>query len=231
MIDLVSAMDREADALVRAMADDTSAQRLIHGAITKDEYIHFLTQSYYYVCQSSSFLRRAGERLDGALGSLLKQKAAEERGHEGWILSDLEALGGGVEQVERASPSAAVSAYIAWNRFTCEAGPPAAILGTAYVLEHLSAARAAHVAERLVNVGAIPGVEQAVQFLKRHGDADTGHIQQLTSALSALRGDERASSSILLSARITRELYLSFFSADDGAAPPRAEVASPSAVA
>jgi pyrroloquinoline quinone (PQQ) biosynthesis protein C len=145
-----------------------------------------------------------------ALAELLLQKAQEERGHERWLLADLKNLGWTREQVEQTPPCPAVLAYVAWNRFTAEAGSPTAFLGTAYVLEYLSVYRANGAVERLIQHGAIPHVRKAVTFLRGHGGADISHVAELNTVLLALE-DPREQAAIVLSARATHALYLGLF--------------------
>jgi pyrroloquinoline quinone (PQQ) biosynthesis protein C len=145
-----------------------------------------------------------------ALAELLLQKAQEERGHERWLLADLKNLGWTREQVEQTPPCPAVLAYVAWNRFTAEAGSPTAFLGTAYVLEYLSVYRANGAVERLIQHGAIPHVRKAVTFLRGHGGADISHVAELNTVLLALEVP-REQAAIVLSARATHALFVGLF--------------------
>ncbi len=144
------------------------------------------------------------------LAGLLLQKATEERGHERWLLADLKNLGSSREEVERTEPCPAVLAYVAWNRFTAEAGSPTAFLGTAYVLEYLSVYRASGAVERLIQHGAIPHIRKAVTFLRGHAGADLSHVAELNTVLLRLE-DPREQAAIVLSARATRSVYLGLF--------------------
>jgi pyrroloquinoline quinone (PQQ) biosynthesis protein C len=56
----------------------------------------------------------------------------------------------------------------------------------------------------------IPNIRKAVTFLKAHGTADVGHVEELTSLLSPLV-DREEQAALLLSARTTRVLYLGLF--------------------
>jgi thiaminase len=188
------------------------AARLLAGAITIDEYASFLVQTYLYVRHTRPLLRRAARRLSKVadrpeLAELYQRKADEEDGHERWALADLCAIGRGADEARRASPTPAVSAYIAWNSFTVECGSPIAFLGTAYVLEALSAARAAETVKNLVAQSGIPCIERAVVFLRGHADADTDHVEQLGRCLVALAVSPSDRQDVLLSAMITRATY------------------------
>lgn len=209
------ALEHEARTLVEELEALPAAQRLFDGSVDTRGYAHWLIQTYHYVRWTTPLLRQAGRRMKRlgqhpALAELLVHKAEEERGHERWLLADLRNLGWTREQVEGTAPCPAVLAYVAWNRFTSEAGTPTAFLGTAYVLEYLSVYRASGAVERLIQRGAIANIRKAVTFLRGHAGADISHVEELSTVLRGLE-DPREQAAILLSARATRALYLGLF--------------------
>jgi thiaminase len=175
-MNLIEELDQTTRGLFRDLDAEPFAARLLAGAVTIDEYASFLAQTYLYVRHTRPLLWRAARRLSDEatrpdLAELFQRKADEEDGHERWALADLCAIGKDADEVRRASPTPAVAAYIAWNAFTVASGSPVAFLGTAYVLEALSAARAAETAKNLVAQSGIPSIERAVLFLRGHADA------------------------------------------------------------
>jgi len=209
------ALEHEARTLVEELDAIASAQRLFDGSIDAQGYADWLIQTYHYVRWTTPLLQQAGRRMkrlgwNPALAELLLHKAQEERGHERWLLADLQHLGWSREEVEQTAPCPAVLAYVAWNRFTAEAGSPTAFLGTAYVLEYLSVYRASGAVERLIHHGAILHIRKAVTFLRGHASADISHVAELNTVLLSLE-DPREQAAIVLSARATRALYLGLF--------------------
>ncbi|HZH78107.1 MAG TPA: iron-containing redox enzyme family protein [Archangium sp.] len=215
MMNWISALEHEARTLLEELDAHPEARRLFDGSADKDHYVHYLIQTYHYARWSTPLLAEAGRRMKrqgrhSRLGDLLLQKSDEERGHERWLLADLRNLGWSAERVERQVPNAAVTAYVAWNRFTSRCGRPEAFLGTAYVLEYLSVHRARQSVERMLAANTIPNIRKAVTFLKAHGTADEKHLAELTSLLTPLV-DREEQAALLLSARTTRVLYLGLF--------------------
>jgi hypothetical protein len=214
---LVETLDLSVSDLLDALDEQPTARRLLAGDVNASEYAAFLEQTYLYVRQTRPLLRRAGERLatlrrSPTLSRLFLQKADEEDGHEKWVLADLEAIERPMDERRLPQASTPVAAYIAWNHFQVEAGWPLGFLGTAYVLEALSHARAGTTAENLVKKSRIPGIQHGVRFLKGHADADEHHIDMLRRVLAvvSLPSDREA---IALSAAVTATLYLGMFSA------------------
>jgi hypothetical protein len=213
----VESLDLSVSELLNALAEHPTARRLLEGDVNAQEYEAFLEQTFLYVRQTRPLLRRAGERLAAmrrapTLAQLFLLKADEEEGHEKWVLADLAAIDRPMDERRLPRACTAVAAYIAWNHFQVEAGWPLGFLGTAYVLESLSNARAGTTADNLVKKNRIPGIQQGVRFLKGHADADEHHIEMLRRVLSvvSLPSDQEA---ISLSAEVTATLYLGMFSA------------------
>lgn len=214
--DWTGALEHEARALVEELDAHPFFQRLFDGSLDADDYARYLVRTYHYVRWTTPLLAEAGRRMkrlgrSPVLADLLLRKSAEEGGHERWLLVDLRNLGWVAERVERVERSPAVDAYVAWNRFTTRSGVPTAFLGTAFVLEYLSVQRASRSVERLLAANTIPNIHKAVTFLRGHGNADGDHVVELISVLRSLV-DRDEQSALLLSARITRELYTGFFS-------------------
>lgn len=214
--DWTQQLDTEARALMAWLDTHPRARSLFDGSIDAEGYAAYLVQTYHYVKWTTPLLALAGRRMKRlgrhpALAELLLQKASEETGHERWLLADLRNLGWSTEQVECTPLSPAVDAYVAWNRFTAEAGSPTAFLGTAYVLEALSVHRAGVAVEGLLARGAIPNIRKAVTFLRGHAGADGEHVEELAAVLRHLT-DAEEQEAILLSARTTRVLYAGLFS-------------------
>jgi pyrroloquinoline quinone (PQQ) biosynthesis protein C len=215
MMNWITVLEHEARMLLEELDAHPEARRLFDGSIDQNRYIHYLIQTYHYAKWTTPLMAEAGQRmkrlsLHPQLGDLLLQKANEERGHERWLLADLENLGWSAERVERQMPTPAVTAYVAWNRFTSRCGRPEAFLGTAYVLEYLSVHRASQSVERMLAANTIPNIRKAVTFLRAHGTEDERHVEKLTSLLSPLE-DQEEQAAMLLSARTTRVLYVGLF--------------------
>lgn len=204
---------------VRRLDEHPLGGRLVRGTLTRREYVNYLAHVVDQVRDSGPLLQRASERLRSEhmhprVAELFREKALEEDGHDAWALHDLAALGVSPEQVRNLPVSSAVHAYRAWLRYVSERSP-IGVLGLAFVLEWLAHSRASRAAENLVQVGSIPNVQCAVRFLARHGEADAQHIRTLTEVLRDVHGREDVDS-VLLSARVTTQLYLGFFDSDAG---------------
>jgi hypothetical protein len=212
MRDLVFRLDREVDKLIDSLDEHPVARTLFAGTITGGHYAEYLEQTQHYVGVAHELLRASGERLltkrrHMVLARLLIEKSEEETGHDAWAREDREALG--FDAID-SGPNVAVQAYIFGHRFEVEMGSGAAFLGTAYVLEALSARRASSTVHNLLSRSRIPGIEGAVSFLRAHGEEDLGHIDRLAALLRGFT-DPEDTETILRSARRTRLFFPGFF--------------------
>jgi len=205
-------LDIAKDAVHRLDAHPIGGQ-LVQGTLPRPLYVAYLAHVVRQIRQSAPMLQEAARGLERqgrpALAALFGGKAREEDGHDQWALEDLGALGVNRTAVDAVPSSHAVDAYVAWAGY-CAHQAPVAVLGIAWVLEWFGYARAGRAAENLVANSGIPHIESAVKFLRGHGDADRHHIQTLAEALGDVT-DPDETAIVLLSARVTATLYLSFF--------------------
>lgn len=213
MNDLVFELDREVSTLVDALDQHPVARTLFDGTITAGHYAHYLEQTEHYVGVSDELLRGSGERLMTTrkhpfLARLLLRKAMEESGHDAWARKDRRTIGFANAGT---GPGLAVQAYVFTHRFEVKRGSGAAFLGTAYLLEALSAQRAPIAVQNLLAQSRIPSIESAVTFLRAHGEADQDHIAHLATVLGAFT-DPKDTEAILRSAKNTARFFPEFFS-------------------
>jgi hypothetical protein len=213
MRDLIFMLDREVDKLIGSLDAHPVARTLFAGTITAGHYAEYLEQTQHYVGVARELLRASGERLLATrrhpfLARLLIEKSEEEAGHDTWARADRVAIGFGSTG---SGPNVAVQAYIFGHRFEAQMGSGAAFLGTAYVLEALSARRASSTVRNLLLRSQIPGIGGAVTFLRAHGEEDLGHIARLATLLRGF-ADPADTEAIVRSARRTRLFFPGFFS-------------------
>jgi thiaminase len=198
-------VDEIYDDLVAKIDREPTIQAMLSGSLTREAYIRWLQQSYHYVRWTSIWLHQAARRsTNSTIREALAVKAGEESGHEQWILHDLANLGVQTPVPDSWPICPGVAAYIAWLRFEVEDGQPEAILGAAYVLERLSEHYAGRAAKRMTRAGFRSDV---LLFMAAHGEADVGHIFELTTLLHQI-DDEEVARSIVLAASMTAKAYL-----------------------
>jgi len=188
---------------------------LTRGTIRRPGYVSYLAQTLRYVSWTPRLLFVGAQRLSEIeeyrdLAQLCLVKRSEETGHDAWARSDLEALGVDSDTVQRIQRSPAVGAYIAWNRCIVASDRPLGIFGAAYVLEVLGDEWAGVASSNLRRRSRIPGISMATSFLDGHAGADPDHCAILAQRLRCVE-DPEDQEAIVLSARVTCELFPDFF--------------------
>jgi pyrroloquinoline quinone (PQQ) biosynthesis protein C len=159
-------------------------QQALQGAITRDLYVEFLTQAYHHVRHTVPLLMAVGSRLPEQhdwLREAVLHYLDEERGHEQWILNDIEHAGGDRAAAAASQPAIATEAMVAYAYDTVMRRNPLGFFGMVYVLEGTSVALALHAADRIQSTLRLP--TQAFSYLRSHGELDKEHVGDLENIL------------------------------------------------
>jgi pyrroloquinoline quinone (PQQ) biosynthesis protein C len=199
-ITLVETSDGSRRALERA----PRVHAMIHHGLTLAEYRAFLHDLYHIVWHFCPVMAAAAARCDDAFREVryeLYERIAEEKGHENWVLEDIEALGGDVRNTRSAPPSAPVQAMIGFNYFGVERVHPCSVLGMLYVLEVVASVYGGRVADSIARaIGREVGAG-GFKFLSSHATMDVDHMAKLNRLLKTVE-DPAAQDAILRSTAV-----------------------------
>jgi acyl-CoA synthetase (AMP-forming)/AMP-acid ligase II len=219
--ELLAATAREREALLAIpFIRDGAAGRL-----RLRDYTSFLTQAYHHVKHTLPLLMGCGARLPERLEWLRQAMvgyAAEEIGHQEWILNDLRACGADAEQVRRGSPDLAAEVLVAYAYDTIARGNPVGFLGMVLVLEGTSVQVASAAADSLGRSLGLPA--SAFTYLTSHGSLDQEHTRYFEKLVNRLddHGDRAA---VIRCARVFYKLYGDVFRRLDDVRRPLMEAA------
>lgn len=183
----------------------------LHGRITLDQYIAFLTQAYHHVKHTVPLLMACGSRLPEKYSDLRTAVAhyiEEEIGHEAWILQDIAACGGDPEAVRAGQPALATEVMVAYAYHQIDRGNPLAFFGMVHVLEGTSTAIASNAAEIIRDKLDLPAA--AFTYLTSHGALDLEHVVFFEKLMNQIvDADDQAA--IIQSANAMYRLYGDIF--------------------
>ncbi len=173
-------------------------------------YLDFLTQAYHHVKHTFPLLSLAAaltqdERYQDALFEYMK----EERGHDKWILDDIQALGGDADRVANAKPDMACEIMVGYAYYAVEHISPYALLGMVYVLEGLSIMLAHPVATAVKGSLKVDGAK-GFSYLTSHGSLDIEHVAFFKNLVNGFE-DPKTVDIIIDAARIFYRLYGAIF--------------------
>jgi pyrroloquinoline quinone (PQQ) biosynthesis protein C len=192
------------DASRRSLEEIPKMHTMIHEGLPLPEYQAFLHDLYHIVWHFCPIMAAAASRCSDRHQDVrygLYQRIEEEKGHETWVLEDIEALGGDVYAARANPPSAPAQAMIAFNYFAAERVHPCSVVGMLYMLEVVSSVYAGPVSDSIAKaIGrAVDG--GGFKFLNSHSSMDVEHLAKLNVLVKAI-DDPQAQEAIINSARV-----------------------------
>jgi heme oxygenase-like protein len=124
----------------------------------------------------------AADPVAAGLVDYLRRHAEEERGHDEWVLQDLQSVGVAAAELLRRPPSAAVAALVGAQYYWALHYHPVCILGYLMVLEGNPPNR-----RSLLDLQSRSGLPaSAFRTMLEHADLDIGHAAELDDLLDRL---------------------------------------------
>ncbi len=184
--------------------------RALDGSVPRALYIAFLAQAYHHVRHTCPLLALAAAKTtDADYRAALYDYVAEERGHEQWILSDIDAIGGDAEAAVWTPPRPPCRAMVGYAHYAIEWISPYSLLGMVHVLEGTSVALASRAADALEHsLGSKNGA--GFTYLRSHGALDAEHITFFETLVNRIQNPS-AGSAIIDAAKMMYWLYGNIF--------------------
>ena len=159
-----------------AVHGDTLIQQAVRKGVSKDLYLDFLTQAYHHVKYTAPLLASAAGRCsvdDYVYQATLFEYIEEERGHELWVLEDINALGGDAEEVRKSAPRLPCKLMVGHAYYLIDRVSPYAMLGMIHVLEGMAVALASK-AVSAIRSSIASTTDEGFKYLTTHSDLDIG---------------------------------------------------------
>ncbi|HVC13019.1 MAG TPA: iron-containing redox enzyme family protein [Burkholderiales bacterium] len=177
---------------------------MIHHGLTPLEYKAFLNDLYHIVWHFCPIMATAASRCDDRFRGVryeLYERIEEEKGHETWVLEDLEAVGGDVAAAVARPPSVPTQAMIGFNYFAAERVHPCSVLGMLYALEVIASVYAGRVSESIARAIGRDVDSGGFKFLSSHSSMDMDHVAKLNVLLKTVE-EPAAQEAIISSTRV-----------------------------
>jgi hypothetical protein len=127
-------------------------------------------------------LAAVGDPVAEGLAPFLAQHIPDERGHDVWLLEDIEALGGDARQLRELPPSAAIASMNGAQLWWIEHAHPVAFVGHAEVLE--CSPPEVEMLDDFERRSGVPAA--AMRFLRRHAVIDLRHREEIHRTIDGL---------------------------------------------
>ncbi|OEF08626.1 TenA family transcriptional regulator [Vibrio genomosp. F10] len=152
------------------------------GNISKEIYIAFLTQAYHHVKHTVPLLMACGGRLSDQyewVREAIAEYIDEEKGHQEWILNDIEACNGDAQSVRNnlgeGAIGQAIELMVAYLYNSIDRHNPMALFGMVWVLEGTSVGIGGRMAEQIQSTLNLP--PSAMTYLVSHSVLDQDHLR------------------------------------------------------
>jgi pyrroloquinoline quinone (PQQ) biosynthesis protein C len=192
------------DANRRELETVPKVNSMIHHGLSLAEYKAFLHDLYHIVWHFCPVMAAAAARCSDRFREVrydLYDRIEEEKGHETWVLEDIEAIGGDVASARAHPPSAPVQAMIAFNYFGAERVHPCSVLGMLYMLEVVSSVYGGRVSDSIARTLGRNVDAGGFRFLTSHATMDLDHMAKLNKLMKKI-DDPDAQESIVNSTRV-----------------------------
>jgi len=194
----------DSDAGRRALEDEPRVHAMIHHGLKLEEYQAFLHDLYHIVWHFCPVMAAAAARCGDEFRDVryaLYERIEEEKGHESWVLEDIEAIGGDVAAARANPPSAPVQAMIAFNYHGAERVHPCSVLGMLYMLEVVSSVYGGRVSDSIARALGRDVSGGGFRFLTSHATMDVDHMASLNRLVKTI-ADPGAQRSIINATRV-----------------------------
>jgi pyrroloquinoline quinone (PQQ) biosynthesis protein C len=186
-------------------------QACLRGEVSLPSYQAFLREAYHHVRHTVPLMQACGAALSESnrwLEPALAEYIEEERGHDQWILDDIDAAGGDSAAVRETGPEHATEVMVAYAYDTIARRNPLGFFGMVHVLEGTSVSLALLAADRIQATLGLPNA--AFRYLRSHGTLDREHVAQFETLMDRI-SDPHDQDDIVHAARRFYRLYADVF--------------------
>lgn len=168
-----------------------------------ERYRRLLLELYHVVWHFNPVCAAAASRLDDRFRDVryfLYEHMHEERGHEQWVLNDLDAVGVPAAQALAHAPTPWTLALVGYNYWAADRRHPCSALGMLYALEVIASVYGGPFASAIKESLLLDG-DRGVSFIGSHATMDAQHMAELRGVLN-LVDDAAAQEAIVESVQL-----------------------------
>jgi hypothetical protein len=204
-IDLVTHTDEAR----RAFESHPRILEIVANGLPLDRYRKFLLELYHLVWHFNPACAAAASRMDDEhrqVRYFLYDHMNEEKGHEEWVVNDLEFVDVGRSKVLAHRPSVDMLALIGYNYWSADRRHPCSVLGMVYALEVIASVYGGPIATA-IKESLLLEDDRGISFISSHVTMDAEHMVELRVILNTIH-DEAAKAAIVESTIVNFELFM-----------------------
>lgn len=203
-IDLVTRTDEAR----RAFETNGKLLDIVASGLSLERYRKFLLELYHIVWHFNPVCAAAASRITDAHKSVryfLYEHMHEEKGHEQWVMNDLEVVGVTPKETLGYPPSRLILGFIGYNYWAADRKHPLSVLGMVYALEVVASVYGGTMTAA-IKESLLLEADRGISFISAHAELDAQHLAELRIVLNDVH-DEEAKHAIVESACVNFEQF------------------------
>jgi pyrroloquinoline quinone (PQQ) biosynthesis protein C len=175
----------------RAFENHPVVMDAVANGMSLERYRKLLLELYHVVWHFNPVCAAAASRIADAhkpVRYFLYEHMQEEKGHEEWVLNDLQAMGVEPAITLAHAPQPFTLALNGYNYWAADRKHPCSVLGMLYALEVIASVYGGPFANALKERLFLEG-ERGVSFINSHATLDAEHMAELREILNLLEDD------------------------------------------
>lgn len=190
----------------RAFETNPRIVDIVANGLPVERYRRLLLEIYHVVYHFNPTCAAAASRIDNAaVRYFLYEHMMEEKGHEEWVLADLNFVGVSREAALAYQPSTAMLTLNGYNYWMADRRHPCSVLGMLYALEVIASVYGGPIAAAITESLLLQD-DQGITFISSHVTMDAEHMADLRLILNKIE-DPEAQSAIIESVKVNFEQF------------------------
>lgn len=176
------------DCFRRHFEGSSNVLDIVANGLNLARYRHFLQELYHVVWHFNPTCAAAAARVTDRhrdVRYFLYEHMNEEKGHEVWVLNDLEAVGISEATAKDYAPSMEMLALNAYNYWSAEHRHPCSVLGMLYALEVIASVYGGPMTTAISESLLLQG-DRGISFIASHATLDAEHMAELKVILDGV---------------------------------------------
>jgi pyrroloquinoline quinone (PQQ) biosynthesis protein C len=176
----------------RAFETNSKVLDIVARGLSIERYRHFLLELYHVVWNFNPVCAAAASRLSDRhqkIRYFLYEHMQEEKGHETWVLNDLEVVGVSAVTARDYRPSLAILGMNGYNYWAADRRHPCSAVGMVYALEVVASVYGGPLASA-ISESLLLQDDRGISFISSHATMDAEHMAELRLILNQVADDD-----------------------------------------
>jgi pyrroloquinoline quinone (PQQ) biosynthesis protein C len=175
----------------REFESNSKVLDIVANGLSVERYRKFLLELYHVVWNFNPVCAVAASRLTDEhreVRYFLYEHMEEEKGHEGWVLNDLKAVGVSSDISLKYAPSKTILGMTGYNYWAAERRHPCSALGMVYALEVVASVYGGPLTSA-ISESLLLEDERGISFISSHATMDAEHMAELRVILNKINNE------------------------------------------